>query len=397
MNVPHSPSLPRLVLAGCGHAHLFVLEALFERRFPGVAATLVSPAREYFYSGMESGIIAGQYGAEQARFLPERLAGAAGARWICGSVAQIDPDARRVRLSDGQELGFDVLSLDIGAGLAGEALLRGVPGSLPVKPVRDGIELAGEVDELVGTRQAGSPVRVVFVGGGAAGVELALCLAARLRRRGQAASCRVEIVEAGAEPLQEHVYAARWRIGSELRRSGIVVHSGVRVESVQHGLLLTDGGRAFPFDLLVWATGPRAHNLAGRSGLPVDGNGYVRVGRELRVQGHPEIFAAGDCASLQGYPGLPKAGVYAVRQGPVLATNLAATIRGGRLREYTPQSDWLSLLNLGDGRALMSRNGLAARGRAWWWLKDRIDRRFMDRFQRLQQHPGAAVAPGAGE
>jgi selenide,water dikinase len=78
--------------------------------------------------------------------------------------------------------------------------------------------------------------------------------------------------------------------------------------------------------------------------------------------------------------------VYAVRQGPVLADNLIARAGGPigrRLRRYRPQRDFLSLLNLGDGTAIGAKWGVAAQGRALFALKDRIDCRFVRRFQVL--------------
>jgi selenide,water dikinase len=67
----------------------------------------------------------------------------------------------------------------------------------------------------------------------------------------------------------------------------------------------------------------------------------------------------------------------------VLARNLARALKGEPLEEYEPQRDWLSLMNTGDGRALLHYRGLTHHGRTAWWLKDRIDRRFVARFQRL--------------
>ena len=80
-------------------------------------------------------------------------------------------------------------------------------------------------------------------------------------------------------------------------------------------------------------------------------------------------------------PRLPKAGVYAVRQGPVLAHNLKARATGRALRPYRPQRDFLSLLNLGDGRAVAIKWGVSVEGAWAWWLKDAIDRRFVRRYQ----------------
>ncbi|RMD95600.1 MAG: selenide, water dikinase SelD, partial [Alphaproteobacteria bacterium] len=76
--------------------------------------------------------------------------------------------------------------------------------------------------------------------------------------------------------------------------------------------------------------------------------------------------------------------VYAVRQAPVLAHNLAEALRGGaRLRRYRPQRDYLKLVSLGEKAALADKFGLRLEGRLLWRWKDRIDRRFMEKFREL--------------
>lgn len=119
----------------------------------------------------------------------------------------------------------------------------------------------------------------------------------------------------------------------------------------------------------------------------------VDGGEVLQAEHLSSTFAAGDCVCLLGHPDTPKAGVYAVREGPVLARNLARCLRGETLEACEPQDHRLSLLNTGDGRALMSYRGYAARGRALWWLKDAIDRRFMRRFQSLEHQASASGSP----
>jgi selenide,water dikinase len=73
--------------------------------------------------------------------------------------------------------------------------------------------------------------------------------------------------------------------------------------------------------------------------------------------------------------------VYAVREGPVLAHNLAAAARGSRPKRYAPQRTFLSLLNSGDGRAILRWHEMRAHARWAWLLKDRIDRRFVARWR----------------
>ena len=375
---------PRLILAGCGHAHLFVLEALAHKRFPRVQVTLVSPAEQYFYSGMASGVIASQYDPAQACFHPGRLAQAAGAEWVCASVTEIDAGSRRVSLDDGRMLAYDLLSLDIGARLTADHLLGVRSSAIRVKPVHDALGIGTAADAAIRDSVPDRPARIVVVGGGAAGVEIAICLSARLRRDHPPDKHRITILEAGAHVLSQRSESARDKTGAVLTARKIEVRTRVRIKRVQDGFVVPDSGASMPFDVLVWATGPRAPELLRDSGLQTDDKGYLRVANTLQAEGHPTLFGAGDCVSLVGYPWVAKAGVYAVREGPVLARNLAAFLRGGSLNVYRPQTDWLSLLNLGDGRALVAYRGYAALGRPEWWLKDWIDRRFMRRFQRLE-------------
>ena len=380
---------PRLVLAGCGHAHLFVLEALANGAFPPVRATLISPAEEYFYSGMESGITAGQYRPEQARFRPHLLAHAAGAEWRCAAVVRVDADRRKVVLSDGAEIAYDLLSLNVGAQLQGDDLPGVSRYACRVKPVRDALGLGGTATAAVQEAEEAA-ARIVIVGGGAAGVETAFCIGARLGREFEPERYRIVVVHGGDAVLAEHPEPVRERAGDLLRERGVQAHLGVRAREVDEGRVVLDAGTEIPYDVLVWATGPRAPAFLRESGLPVNDQGYLRVTPALEADHLPGIFAAGDCACLLGFPDTPKAGVYAVRQGPVLARNLARRLRGESPEPYRPQDHWLSLLNTGDGRALMSYRGFAARSRPLWWLKNSIDTRFMRRFQRLESEAAAA-------
>jgi selenide,water dikinase len=168
----------------------------------------------------------------------------------------------------------------------------------------------------------------------------------------------------------------------EAERLGIHVLWGARATAVEKGAVRL-GDERLQTDLVIWATGAAPHAFAAASPLPLDAAGFVRVRETLQVVGCDDLFAVGDCASLEAEPWMPKAGVYAVREGPVLDANLRARLRGRRLRAYRPQRDFLALLNLGEGRALGAKWGVAFAGRWVWRWKDRIDRRFMRRFQVL--------------
>ena len=156
----------------------------------------------------------------------------------------------------------------------------------------------------------------------------------------------------------------------------MIREAAVRVDSGQ--LHLADG-RALPFRHLVHATGLKPNPVAARLGLPVEADGAIRVSPELQVPGHPGDFGAGDAIRIQG-TAFPPAGVYAVRQAPVLADNLLAYITGRPLRTFSLDRPVLLILALGDGTALATFGPLAVRGRWAQRWKDRLDGEWMGRY-----------------
>jgi selenide,water dikinase len=128
------------------------------------------------------------------------------------------------------------------------------------------------------------------------------------------------------------------------------------------------------------------------TGLTLDPRGFIRVGRTLQSISHPDVFAVGDVASLDGYD-LPKSGVYAVRSGPALAANIRHLLRGEALSRHRPQKDAMYLISTGDEHAIGTRNGVTFAGNWVWRWKDRIDRRFMQKFNALPDMSSPTAGP----
>jgi selenide,water dikinase len=354
---------------------------------PGVRVTVIVDQPVAVYSGMVPGLVAGQYRHDEVEIDVWPLARRARARVVVARAIGVDTAERRVVLEGRPPLRYDTASFDVGSTVGGLELPGVGEHALPTRPIAT---LVARVDALVARLRAMTRPRVIVVGAGAAGVELAFAIRARLLREG-ASESRVTIVEQGPVVLAGHSRAAARRVEANARAHGIEIRCRARVAEARTDHVRLDTGEQLGFDGLLWVGGAASLPLFADSGLPTDARGFVRVRPTLEVVGHDGLFAAGDCASLEGHPDLPKAGVYAVRQGPVLVHNLRARLGGGRLRPYRPQSDFLSLLNLADGRAIAAKWGLAAEGRAMFRLKDRIDRRFMRRFQVLA--PDGATAP----
>jgi selenide,water dikinase len=371
-----------LVLAGGGHAHLFVLEGLARGAFRrDTAVTVVAPDRRHAYSGMVPGLVGGRYRPEELLIDLAALARAAGATFLEGTVHALDPGARSVTLADGRRLSYDLLSLAIGAGNAGTGLPGVAEHAVPVKPIGRTLGILPAIERAVARAGRSGPA-VGVVGGGAAGVELALNLRTRLAMLGRPAA-PVRVVDRHDRVLRDRSTACRRAAERALRARGVELVLGSEVARVAPDRLHLGDGRTVDAGLVVWATGPAAPRLFAETGLATDPAGYLRVDTMLRSISRPEIFTAGDAASLEGHPELAKAGVHAVRAGPVLLDNLAAAAAGQPpVRRFHARRRFLALLNTGDGRAILSWGELAATGRWAMTLKDRIDRRFIARFRR---------------
>lgn len=375
------PPVVDLVLVGGGHSHVQVLRSLGMRPLPGVRVTIIS--REVFtpYSGMLPGHVAGYYSERDIHIDLGPLARFAGARLLAAEVTALDLDEQRIDLEGYPGVRFDVVSINTGA----------VPQVLgdcgvAVKPIGQFLPRWREVVEQVVPGQ-----RISLVGGGAGGVELAMAM-----RRALGPKVHLSLVTETL--LAGHGEATVTRLRDALRRHTIDVLEGFRVEAAagndQGQELVAEDGRRQRSDRLFWVTGVEAPKWLERAGLSTDAGGFVRVDRHLRSLSHPQVFAAGDVAALEGQA-RPKSGVYAVRQGPVLTANLRRSVLGGRLAPYRAQRRVLAIIGTADGRAVASRGRWSAAGRWVWWWKDWIDRRFMKRFQALPEMTDEPHTPRA--
>ena len=202
----------------------------------------------------------------------------------------------------------------------------------------------------------------------------------RLRMLAPAAEIGFALACDTATLLPTHNSRVRAIFMRVLERRGVTLHLGRAVERVDSGRLRLAGGGSVEADVLVWATGASAPEWPRTAGLATDERGFVRVNGWLQSVSHPQVFAAGDIASVGSHP-YPKSGVYAVRAGTPLAENLRRALRGQRLVEWTPQRQALALISTGDRYAVASRGSLALQGKWVWQWKNWIDRRFIERYR----------------
>ena len=367
-----------LVFVGGGHSHIQTLAHFAEEPPPACNPTMVVDLPIAVYSGMVPGFVAGQYRKEEVEIDIVELCRRAGVRVVIGRVIGIDPDEQRIVTEDGASVPYDVATFDIGSTVAGLDLPGVREHSLPTRPIGRFCEEVDVLVEAVKREAPVDPVRVLVVGGGAGGVELAFTLEHRLRSLG--AGVDVRLMDSGPRILGTYSAALRRRVRDNARSRGIEIACERRVEAVEEDAVLLEGGERIGYDVLVWVTGSRSHSVFVDSGLATDDRGFVLTRSTLQFRDYDNLFAVGDCGTFVDFPRTPKAGVYAVRQGPYITQNLLAWLRGAPLRTYKPQGDFLTLMNLGGGRAVGAKWGWAFEGRWVMRLKDRIDREFMGRF-----------------
>lgn len=414
-----------LVLIGAGHTNLHVVRMWLQRPIADVQLTVVSPTPYATYSGMFPGTLAGLYSADAMLIDLDQLTHAAKARLIVAECTGLSVDKKEVLLKGRPSIRFDVASVGVGSQPAGLQAVSDHPGLVSVKPMfttvhrlRSRLQLvadrrqsdttqstAGTAVRSSGALESSPAVRLVVVGGGAAGVEIAFCVQQFVRHefpqlcrhgaQGQS-DLQVTIVDSHDHVLQGYRPRTVNIAQRELRQRGIEVMGNRRVIGCQGKLLILSDGSQLAADVVIWCAGAAPIALLQNISLPRCEGGFLRVHPTLQSVANVPVFAVGDSASIDG-ENVPRAGVFAVRQGPVLWQNICRMFVQQPLQPYRPQRDFLSLLATGDGRAIGQYRRLSFYGGWLWRLKNHIDTKFMNmhRPTAAQMTSAAASVPPA--
>lgn len=304
-------------------------------------------------------------------------------RVLLGEVTQIDVNARRVVLADGDGLAYDYLIVAPGASHTyfghGE-WERDAPG---LKTLEDALEVRRRV--LLAFERAereSDPARqrelltFVMVGGGPTGVELAGTLAEIARqtmrhefRSIDTSAARIVLVEAGPTILSSFPEKLRDAARDALRRLGVDVREHATVTSVDaHGVWL--GQERLDAGTVVWAAGVAASPLLKTLGAPLDRAGRVVVEPDLSIPGHPEVFVAGDAATFQqDGQQLPGVAQVAIQQAAHAARTILSRQRGAPSTRFV-YKDLGNLAIIGRGSAIADIGRLHFSGPFAWlfWL-----------------------------
>jgi selenide,water dikinase len=401
MQTINAPIVKDLVLIGGGHAHVSVLKRFGMKPMPGLRITLITRDIHTPYSGMLPGYVAGHYDYDDCHIDLGPLARFAGARLYHAEVDKIDLENKLIYAPGRPPIAYDILSINTGS----RPNSINIPGvdehALAAKPIDIFLQKWQHLVERV--RDIDGPFNVTVVGGGAGGVELALSTQLRLQNTLRTAGkdpkqLHHTLITASDCILPAHNSGVRKRFERMFAERNIDIKTGARVNEVTADCVLADDGSSIASDAIIWVTTASSPVWPAESGLAVDDAGFVQVDKTLQSLSHENVFAVGDVAALRD--SRPKSGVFAVRQGPILAHNLRAAATGKALRPYRAQKNFLGLISTGDRYAVASRGNWSHESSWLWTMKDWIDRKFMRKFSELpemEEDDNPALATGIAD
>jgi selenide,water dikinase len=445
-----------VVLVGAGHVNLQVLLYLYERERTlliesnvRLRVTVLSNLLKSWYSGMIPATVAHLYRPQEACIDVQLLCRASGARFLHGTLRSMHPEQRYLTYArsslpsspsspttaspfDQQspsepstvvhatnnneealvDVDYDFVVLNLGSDIRLKELLPpqctadGMPRLIvPTRPIGTLLERIRQYEERLQEWFAHLPrhpshteFHILTVGGGDAGFELTFAMLARFRACFGSHGILIRATVLHSSPMDNVHHALR----KECAHLGITIVDEARVISVdaKDARVTTVDGHAYQFDVLCWATGASALPVMSCLGVDVTDEGWVAVRATMQSVSHSNVFAGGDCCQLVEHPDVPKAGVYAVRQGVAVAHNLYCCLYGNihGMHKYRPQESFLRLVMTGMGRAIALKKWIPAfNNKLMWHWKDHIDRSWMHRFTAVIDEYQARLAEEAAE
>ena len=390
-----------IVLLGAGHTNAHVLRMWKMKPIENAQLVCVSNYPIATYSGMMPGVLAGQYDIPDMEIDLVRFCASAGVRLVLGNVTGIDRDQRELQFSDRPPLAYDFLSVGIGSRPTTNGVdVKDDSKLVAIKPMQTFLKRLKTHLQTI-TKSPTKP-RIAIVGGGIGSIEIAFCLDRRIKdtpeslglKPGQQAE--ITLVTGSQRVGAGLVESTQNRVKTVFDSHGIQQQTGSRVKSIDGPRLQLADGSSHDFDLIIWATSAVAPELLSTFDLDVDDRGFLKTRPTLQTVADDNIFVVGDSGTMIDFD-LPKAGVFAVRQGPVLWDNLQRSVWQRKFVSYQPQQSFLKLINTADGKTIAERGQRSFYGRWCWRLKNRIDKKFMRMYQDYTPMPMLPAPPTTDE
>jgi NADH dehydrogenase len=368
------PGAPQVVICGAGFAGLSAISRLTRA---GLRVTLVnghlySTFQPLLYQVATAGLNPGDVAYPAGGF-----AGRYGAIFRHGELAAIDPASRRVKLTNGLELGYDYLIIATGVSAAYHGIKGAAENTFALYTRTDALRLRDHLMAAFERLSVDSgDLHITVAGGGATGVELAGTLAelsatvlAATFPDVDPARVHVRLIEMAPALLTSFREKLREYARVQLAKRGVEIRLNTRIAEITSQQVLLADGENLPSDLTVWAAGVGAAEAVAGWGLPQGQGGRILVGPDLRVQGQDRIFAAGDIAANPGDPA-PQLAQPALQMGRHVGAQIVRLHRQAATEPFT-YHDKGQMATIGRRSAVVQlARGLRLRGTLAWlsWL-----------------------------
>ena len=380
--------MKKLVLIGGGHSHAIALKQLGINPLSDVQLTLITDVIQTPYSGMLPGYIAGFYSFNQCHINLQSLAQFAQAKLYIDSAIGLDLEKNQVICKNNTPIPFDILSIDIGSIPTTLTIPGAIKYTIPVKPISQFLQYWDQLIQKI-KQNPQEKIRLAIVGGGAGGVELALNIHSHLTQIYQQFNqplnqLELHLIHSGNRLLSERHPDLSRKVKTILANRNINVHLNQTVSNIDQNqvkIISCTSGLTLECDRIFLVTQASASPWVQKTGISTDERGFILVNNYLQSISHPQVFAAGDIATMVNYP-RPKAGVFAVRQGQPLFENLKRSSQEKPLKSFIPQKEFLTLIGTGDQKAIASKGwfNIGPNSLFWRW-KDYIDQKFIKQFK----------------
>lgn len=348
----------KLLIVGGGHASLPLIKMGRKWKDHNIQIKLISAKPYLIYSGALPQFMAGFYEWDQTAIDLVTLCTRYDVPFTVGKVVSVNKNNKTVTTSNGSQFSYDFLLLNAGAST--RPVIKGENVS-PVKPMSKLLNLREKI-------VSGSVQKLLIIGGGAAGCELAM----NLSHPESVPRPQITIIDKNDRLLSTFPKKLSSQVTSILNKRRVTIMTGKKSLS----------SLIKKFDETILASGNQPASVSIDHNFEIGAQHRILTKETLQIKRNPTVFAAGDMADVNG-ENYQQIGVHAVKQGIVLRKNIKAAILGESLTDYKPYFTNPLIFSNGPDSAFYIINRWVWRGRIYAILKYVLDMNWLDKYTRI--------------
>ncbi len=358
--------MKKIVIVGGGFAGAFAAKGLLKRLPHDCTITLINPVPFFTFKPLLHEVATGVFGSDVvcepiSSFLRHK-----NFEFIKGKATGIELKKQAVSVNK-RAVPYDYLIMATGSGTN----FFGIPGAekycFKLESLQDAFRIKDAILAVSGKQ---SP-KILIAGGGPTGIEISTEISeflSQLRKK----DFSITVVNRSPVLLPQLRERSRKLVLKALSGKNIRLMSGTAVLEAGKNFVVTDKGGKIPADLIIWAAGVKPASIAVTPTMELP-KGFFPVDSFLRLKGHENVFAVGDCSFAVNPDGsaIPQLAQSATEEGIFVAGNVLAALHGKPLREFVFRQKGF-MLPFGKGRAVAEIGRLMFDGFFAWWLNRTI-------------------------